>query len=135
MAESLFDFCTTSRVATLIPPDDPEIKDFNGWVYNPTPVLPFVPTFNIRLGGLKWFLNEAGTALDTASDPTHNAGRLEAFYRTHRLHKPFNFQHEYLGNIEMRFFSKVSIPEAIPNSGGAIDELEITTIQHKMTYD
>lgn len=134
MAEFLFDFCLNTRVAELMSPDEPEVRDFNGWVYNPVPVLPFRPTFKVTLEGLRWYLNTAGTALDTTTNPTYNAGRLEAFYRTHRKHKPFNFNHEYLGSLELRFNAPLNIPKGLQNGGGAIESLEIMMIQHNATY-
>lgn len=132
MAEFTFDFCPNSRVAEKLAPDEPEVQDFNGWVYNPVPVLPFRPTFKVTLEGLHWYLS--GGSLDTATDPERNAGRLEAFYLTHRLHKPFDFQHEYLGTIEMRFLEPVSVPKGMENGGGVIDSFEIMMIQHTSSY-
>jgi hypothetical protein len=134
MAEFVFNFCPNSRVAELLAPEEPEVKDFNGWVYHPVPVLPFRPNFRVTLEGLKWYLNGAGTGLDTTTDPTINAGRLEAFYKTHRLFKPFNFTHEYLGTLELRFSAPLSIPKGLVNGGGAVEPLQINMIQHNATY-
>lgn len=134
MANFIFDFCPDSRVAEKLAPEEPEVGDFNGWVYNPVPVLPFRPTFKVTLEGLRWYLNNEGNALDTTTDITRNAGRLEAFYLIHRLHRPFNFQHEYLGNLEMRFYEPVSVPKGLENAGGVIDSFEIMMIQHTSSY-
>jgi len=60
MADFLFDFCPNSRVAEKIAPDEPEVQDFNGWVYNPVPVLPFRPSFRVELEGLRWYLDGSG---------------------------------------------------------------------------
>lgn len=132
MAEFLFDFCPNSRMAKVIAPDEPEVKDFNGWDYTPTPYLPFRRKFQVRLEGLRWYMGDS--TLDATTDPTMNAGRLEGFYYTHRMHKPFNFEHEYLGTLEMRFAEPLSIPEAIPNSGGLIDAFEFMLVHHNPSY-
>lgn len=133
-AEFTFDFCLETRVAELIAPDEANIKDFNGWAYSPAPVLPFRPSFTVTLEGLRWYLNTGGTALDVATDAEHNAGRLENFYRAHRLHKSFTFNHEYLGDIEARFASPVSVPKAQKDSGGLIEEFTVTIIQDTVAF-
>lgn len=134
MADFLFDFCPNTRVAELLAPEEAAPKDFNGWVYHPTPTLPFRPSFKVTLEGLRWYQAPNGNLL-TTQNPQHNAGRLEAFYRLHRLSKPFNFQHEYLGMLEMQFASPVNVPKAVKNSGGALEALEITMIQYGVNYN
>lgn len=132
MAEFVFDFCTASRVAEIIAPDELEIRDFNGWDYTPVPYLPFRRKFKVTLEGLRWYLGDG--ELDFDADPEHNAGRLEGFYVQHRMYKPFEFQHEYLGNLELRFAEPVSVPKALPNSNGLIDALEIMMVHHNPSY-
>ena len=134
MAEFTFDFCTESRVAEKISPDEPEVKDFNGWIYHPTPVLPYRPSYKITIEGMQWYLNGTGDALDAVTDPEHNAGRLEAFYLTHRMHKPFDYVHEYLGTIELTFAEPLNIPKGMVNSGGAIEPIEFTALHHNVDY-
>ena len=134
MAEFNFDFCEESRVAEMIAPQEPEVKDFNGWVYNPTPTLPFRPTFKVTLEGLRWYLKPCGSRLDLITDRNRNAGRLQDFYRRHRQHVPFDFEHEYMGTIEVRFASPVNVPKGIKDSGGLIEPLELTMILHNATY-
>lgn len=133
MVEFTFNFCPKSRIAETIAPDEPEIKDFNGWDYTPNPVLPYRRRFKVTLYGLRWRFNDNGT-IDYATVPETNAGVLEAFYMGHRKHKPFNFVHEWMGNMEMRFSSPVSVPKSMPDSGGLIDALEIDMMHHNPSY-
>lgn len=133
MDELVFDFCVNSRVAESISPEEPEVTDFNGWSYHPAPNLPFRPSYRVMLDGLTWYQNTDGT-LDLTTSPETNAGRLEQFYRGHRLHKPFLFNHEYLGGILMRFSTPVSVPMGLIQSGGLIDRFEINMIQHEAEY-
>lgn len=132
MAEFTFDFCPNSRVAEKLAPDEPQLDDFNGWIYNPVPVLPYRPQYRITLEGLRWMFNSNGS-LNTDNNG-YNAARLEAFYQEHRLYKPFNFQHEYEGLLEMTFASPVSVPKGLKDSDGLIEPLEITTILHNVRY-
>lgn len=134
MAEFTFDFCDNSRVVSVIAPEELTVRDFNGWDYTPQPVLPYRRKFKVTLYGLTWYLNGAGTALDVATNPGRNAGRLEEFYTTHRLFKEFDFTHEYLGSMEMRFQNIVSIPEAVVNSGGRLDKFEVMMVEHNPSY-
>lgn len=133
MAEFTFDFCIDRRVAETLAPEEPAIRDFNGWDYTPAPVLPYRRKFKVTLEGLRWYFNDNGT-IDLATNPQQNAGRLEEFYSTHRKHKPFNFQHEWLGLLELRFEVPVNVPKAIPNSQGLIEQLEIQMIHHNPSY-
>lgn len=132
MAEFNFLFCDQSRVAETIAPDEQTITDFNGWDYTPNPVLPYRRTFRVTLHGLRWYLD--GNQLDLSSNQKYNAGLLEVFYRDHRLHKPFYYQHEYLGSLELRFKSPVSVPKAAADSGGLLEALEITMVEHSPDY-
>lgn len=133
MAEFNFNFCENSRVAETLAPEEPIIKDFNGWDYTPQPVLPYRRKFKITLEGLRWYFNDDGT-IDYATNPTMNAGVLESFYAGHRRHKPFNYQHEWLGLMELRFDTPVNVPKAMPNSHGLVDAFEITAIHHNPSY-
>jgi len=133
MAEFNFAFCPKSRVAEIIAPDEPQVKDFNGWDYTPYPVLPYRRRFKITLEGLYWRFAPNGT-IDYATDPETNAGVLEAFYADHRLHKPFNYQHQYMGLIEMRFAAPVSVPKSLQNSNGLLAPFEIQTMHHNPSY-
>ena len=127
-----FEFCKNSRVAEVIAPEEPKVKDFNGWDYTPTPVVPYRRSFKITLEGLRWYTNEDG--LDVTTDPEHNAGRLEKFYEEHRLHVPFVFNHEYLGLIELRFSNPLNVPKAMQNSQGLLEPLEFTAMHHNPSF-
>lgn len=129
-----FDFCPNTRVAEKIAPKEDEVKDMNGWVYHPKPYLPFRASYKVTLEGLRWYLDTISGNLDSTRDLEHNAGRLEAFYLAHRLYKPFIFKHEYLGNLRVRFSEPVSVPKALPNSGGLIPAFEVNFIHHTAEY-
>lgn len=133
MAEFNFDFCPNTRVAEVIAPDEPSIKDFNGWDYTPKPVLPYRRKFKVTLEGLRWIFSDSGT-IDYATDPDHNAALLEQFYVDHRKWRAFNFSHEYLGTLEVRFENPLSIPKAMANSNGLIDPVEIMLIHHNPSF-
>lgn len=133
MAEFNFDFCLNSRVAEIIAPDEPTIRDYNGWDYTPKPPMPYRRRFKVILEGLRWYYLDNGN-IDYATNVGQNAGVLETFYEGHRKYKPFNFDHERLGVLELRFDAPLSIPKALPDSGGLLAALEVQMIHHNPSY-
>lgn len=134
MSGLTFDFCATRRVIEEIPPSDAAVKSMNGWPYAPRPRLPFQRTFTCKLHGLRWYQNNVTQALDITTDSPHNAGRLQAFYRQHRLHDSFLLNHEYLGVIRVRFNKPVAVPAGKEGAFGTLDPLEVEFIEHEPTY-
>jgi hypothetical protein len=131
-----FDFVPNSHVAVEIAPDEQNVVSMNGWEFTSRPSTPYRRKFRLKMGGLYWRMNEAGTALDVLTDPTTNAGRLLNFYVAHRRWKSFTYQHEYLGLITCRFADGgLAIPEAILNSGGLVPEFELVLIHHNPSYE
>lgn len=130
----VFDFCTTSRVITELPPEEPSAISFNGWEFTSAPATPYRRGFLVKLHGLRWYLNSAGDALDVTTDPEHNAGRLQNFYRTNRQYGTFDLDHEYLGTIVCRFSAPVTIPAALPNSDGLVEALEVKLLHYNPGY-
>lgn len=106
----------------------------NGWDFVAKPQVPYKAKWKVTLDGLKWYLNATGDGLDTTTDPEHNAGRLLMFYRSHRQHVVFQYQHEYLGLLNVRFAEPVQLPKAIPNSSGLVDRMEVTIVHHNPGY-
>lgn len=127
-----FNFCPDSHVAVEIPPEETSVVSFNGWDFRAKPGIPYRPRFRLRLGGMRWYLS--GTALDVATNPTLNAGRLLNFYKSNRTWDTFSYQHEYLGLITCRFAEPVNIPEAEPNSNGLIKDFDTVLIHHNPGY-
>ncbi len=107
----------------------------NGWEFTAKPVDPYRRQFVAELYGLRWYMSNDGFGLDLTTDTLHNAGFLLQFYREHRRYKPFYLQHEYLGLIQCRFASPVTIPKALPDSGGLIDVFEVTLVHHNPSYE
>lgn len=130
----VFDFAPNSHVAEEIPPEDPAVTSFNGWEFTSRPGVPYRAKFKLTISGMRWRLNTAGNALDVTTDPTMNAGRLLAFWKTNRRWDTFNYQHEYLGLIVCRFADAVSIPKALPDSNGLVPDFEVTLVHHNPGY-
>lgn len=134
MALDLFDFCPDSRVAEEIPPDPQTAMSMNGWDFTAKPAVPYRAKFNVTLSGLRWLLNDAGDALDLTTDSLHNAGRLREFYKAHQTWSPFLFNHEFLGQLTVRFATVVQIPRATMNSNGLIPDFQFTLVHHNPSF-
>jgi len=131
---ALFDFAPGKHSAQELPPEEPSVTSFNGWEFTARPSVPYRRKFRLKLAGLKWRLNAAGTALDVTTDPTMNAGRLASFYRDHRTWNTFLYPHEYLGTILCRFATPLEIPLGTQNSGGTVPEFEAMLVHHNPGY-
>lgn len=123
-----FDFCDTSRVIQELPPEAGSAVDMNGWEFTSKPAIPYRRTFTIKLYGMRWYMGTG--ALDSATNPKFNAGRLLSFYRLNQTWDVFDMNHEYLGNILCRFKSPVTIPPAEMNSNGKIAPFDVSLIQY-----
>jgi hypothetical protein len=126
----VFDFCPNTHVAEEIPPEEPSAVSMNGWDFVAKPSVPYRRKFKLTLGGMRWYLNAAGDALDLTTDPQHNAGRLLKMYQDNRKWDTFTYDHEYLGTITCRFDAPVSIPKAIQNSNGLVPDFDIQLVHH-----
>lgn len=124
-----FDFCPKSHVWEEIAPDELSVVSFRGWEATSKPAVPFRPKYKLTLHGLRWYLNAGGTAFDTTTNPTHNAARLRAFYIANRQWDSFNYTHETLGAMVVRFAAPALPPPALANSGGLLGPFEVTVIQ------
>lgn len=134
MSNLVFDFCSTSRVIEEMPPEEPSMASMNGWDFTAKPKIPYRREFKVRLDGMTWYLNDAANALDITTDPTHNAGKLLDFYKAHRMWDSFLFNHEYAGQIRVRFSKPVMIPAGLPDTGGYLDSLEVNLLEHSPSF-
>jgi hypothetical protein len=132
MSNLVFDFCDTARVAEEMPPEEQTITSMNGWDFAARPKVPYRRKFKVSLYGLRWYLNVAGTALDLTTNTKFNAGLLLDFYKTHRLWDSFLYNHEYLGQIRVRFNKPVQIPAGA--AGGRIENVDIELVEHSPSY-
>lgn len=130
----IFDFAPNSHVAEELPPEEPKVTSMNGWDFTSRPVVPYQARFKLTMSGMRWIFNSSRTALDVATSPQLNAGRLLEFYKANRTWDSFPYNHEYLGIIECRFSSPLTIPKSLPDSNGLIPDFELNLIHHNPGY-
>ena len=126
----VFDFAPNSHVAEEIPPEQGNAVSMNGWEFTSKPSVPYRRKFKLTVSGMRWIMNSTQDALDVATNPTLNAGRLLQFWQDNLMWDTFTYDHEYLGTITCRFAAPVSVPKAIPNSNGLVPDFDITLVHH-----
>lgn len=128
-----FNFCPTSLVPELLPPEPVKGMSMNGWNFSSKPTVPYQPKWKVTLEGMRWYLQSNGL-FDVTTDLTHNARVLEVFYQTNQTWDSFAWTHPHIGALTVRFAEPVTIPKAIPNSNGLIEMVEVTLVQHNPGY-
>ena len=134
VALGTFDFAPGTTVWEEMQPPEVSVVSFRGWDFTAKPSTPYRPTYKLSMRGMRWYLNDAGNALDTTTNPHINAGRLRAFYIANRTWASFYYTHEVLGTALYKFVTPVQIPPAIANSGGLIDTFEVMIVQVNPGY-
>jgi hypothetical protein len=124
-----FNFASDRHVPETLPPEPIQTVSMNGWTFAAKPKIPYVRKFRLTLYGMRWYLQAAGL-YDTATNPTFNARLLEQFYQANGTWDNFSYTHPHIGPIQCRFASAVTVPAAIPNSGGLIDAFQLELIEH-----
>jgi hypothetical protein len=132
---AVFDFCPKSLVPVTIPREQQSVVTMNGWQFTSKPTTPYVRRFKVTLHGLRWILNAATGLYDAATTPTINAKALEDFYKAHEQWNSFTWQHPHISApLTLRFAAPLTVPEALPNSGGWLGPLEVMFIEHNPGY-
>lgn len=90
---------------------------------------PPIRELTLDFTGYKWYVdNERNIDTETNKD-INNMGALRDFYLSHLTHKTFYYKHPSDGEIVVRFKEPLSIPKAKPDSGGVVEDFQITLIE------
>lgn len=125
-----FTFCPNGQVPKIISPEPTSVISMNGWQATSKPSIPYQKRFSVMLHGLTWFTNPTTGLFDTTTKPTVNARLFELFYEANQTWDTFTWKHPHIGDLTVRFFTKVDVPPGKENSGGLIDPFEIQLIHH-----
>lgn len=82
-----------------------------------------------RWDGTNWTLSNSNIHLNITKQPEINAGRLDAFYNFHKLHKKFIFNHPIYGEIAVRFNKPLVLPKGNTNGSGSIEPFELEFLE------
>jgi hypothetical protein len=128
-----FDFCPASQVPEELPPEPLQGMSMNSWSFSAKPTVPYQAKWKVTLYGLQWYLQSNGM-FDAATDPTHNARRLELFYRARQTWDTFTWSHPHIGPLLVRFETPVIIPAGMTNSNGQVGPIDVTFVHHNPSY-
>ena len=126
MAYSTFDW--NLHIETTVYNDvDQSLKLGGGWDYMIDPLVNPPRTFVLTFGALCWFTKRVNDQLmlDYETSAPINAGRLDKFFDTHRLHKPFWYPHPKYGLIKVRFDKPVNLANPSLNSKGVVQNVTV----------
>jgi hypothetical protein len=130
MANEVFTFCPSRTVPETLPPESASGTSFNGWTFTAKPGVPYQRKFKLTMHGLRWYTDPDTELYDIITNPDFNARVLEQFYERHQTWKPFDWTHQHLGLMVVRFANPVTVPAAPKNNSAWLDPLEITLVHH-----
>lgn len=131
----VFDFCPGRNVPETLPRDAPQsTMSMGGWQFSSRPTTPYQRKIKLTLHGLRWYLDDATGRYDYVTNEQFNARALERFYEARETWSPFTLKHQHFGDMTVRFAVPVTVPKALPDSGGLIAPFEVTFIHHNPGY-
>lgn len=122
-----FDF-PNHMVRETYPDPGTSITLGNSYVFATPPTAPDQRIFTLDFNSIWRGINSDGTP-DTTTFYDNNAARLLQFYETYKLHKTFQYQHNWLGLLNVRFKSPLDMPKAIPGGDGWTESFSVTFIE------
>lgn len=116
------------KFRTEYPESGNRVQLGGNYVFTAPPNGPDLRRITLSFPTMKYYLNGLNQ-IDLTANPQINMAVLEKFYNDHKLHKSFTYPHPIYGNMEVKFFSPLKIPDGITNGGGAIEDFEIELIE------
>lgn len=101
----------------------------NGYSFATDGKAPPIRELTLDFTGYKWYLNSEGEIDPEVNKNINNMGALRDFFLSHLTHKQFIYNHPSDGEIYVRFKEPLSIPKAKPDSGGIVEDFQVTLIQ------
>ena len=89
----------------------------NSYTFATPPTAPDQRIFTLTFQTMWRGLNGNGT-VDVTSQPGNNMGALRDYYEDHKLYKTFQYQHPWLGLLNVRFNQPLQMPKGKPDGRG-----------------
>lgn len=123
-----FDFPYHS-IETVYPNNSFQVQFGRGYRFVSKPRGPDQVIWNLTFPGMVWYFNSLNS-LNLTKNPQINLGKLEEFYKYHRLHEYFNYPHPTQGLQRVRFNTPLTIPAADPAvaKSGLVRNLRVSLI-------
>ena len=127
MALQVFDF-PFHLFDTEYPESGTRIQLGGNYVFTAPPTGPDLRKFNLSFKAMKYFVDENGE-IDKTQRPQINMAVLEDFYNAHKLHKSFLYPHPVYGNVRVKFYSPLRIPQGIEGGNGALKDFKLELME------
>jgi hypothetical protein len=76
-----------------------------------------------------WRGIKADGTMDADTFYDNNAARLLQFYEAHKLHKTFQYKHNWLGMLNVRFNKPLELPNPIKGGDGWTEDFSVEFIE------
>lgn len=109
---------------TEYPETGQKISFGGGYEFAVAPRAPDQVVYKLNFAGMFYFLNTTGTALSTTKSPLINMMVMENFYKSHRLHVMFDYEHPVHGLAKVRFRKPLAVKQK-PGGLGAVEPFTV----------
>ncbi len=84
--------------------------------------------FKLTFEAMKFYTDQAGV-IDDATDPLTNMMILINFYKTHKLHASFTYDHPVYGVVEVKFNKPLPEPNGIKGGDGVVGSFVVELVE------
>lgn len=126
-------FPFVNHVPTHSYPKGTSFKFGGGYEHSAAPQDPLQRRFTLKFAALIWYKN-ALNQYDATIDVENNALAFDNFYRAHRTHKKFIYNHPVFGAVTCKFAADMpfDMPTSIEGSGGVTEGFEIVLLEQPL---
>lgn len=133
----LFDF-PYHKVSTEYPESGTRVQLNGNYVFTAPPSGPDLRKFTLKFPTMVYYAKvlEEGEELEPGENPMdieknrqYNMATLEDFYNRHKMYKSFKYPHPIYGELEVKFFSPLRVPQGMTNGGGAVEEFQVELLE------
>jgi hypothetical protein len=125
-----FDDFMLHRVDTLPQAQGFSMEMGGGYSFATDGKHPLVNKLRLLFVGYKWYVQADGETTDFETNRRiNNLGALWNFYKEHKTHKRFVYNHPFEGHMEVRFDQPLRIPPGRPGGNGVSEDFEVNLIQ------
>lgn len=113
---------------TINPESGVRVQMGGGYLFNAAPDSPDQRTFKLAFEGMKYYVDSLGEA-DETIEPTKNMKAISEFYRAHRMHVTFLYDHPVYGLLEVKFNKPLVEPKGKKGGSGVVEAFEIELLE------
>lgn len=126
MAEFDFDYHKTT---TAYPESGTRLQLGKSYTFASEPTYPDQRVLTLHFPGMFYFCHPTTGVPDLTRNPKVNFGRLEAFYKEHRLWKDFDYTHPIYGLLRCKFNKPLQTPKPIDNRPGELEGFTVELLE------